>query len=118
MKKIIGIIIALVVVFVGFFTVVPEEDRDHINPFIPKEVIYVQIYEDPAPHGQGYKYTLTGYTEDGEEKKITFTAGKVLKEKAILKVNAKGSFVEKWEEVQPEELPEKVRGKMDSVPSN
>jgi uncharacterized protein (TIGR01655 family) len=111
-KTLIGIIIVLVVVFVGFITIVPEEGRDHINPFIPKEEVYVQIYEAPVPDGQRYEYTLTGYTEDGEEKEITFTSGKVLKEKAILKVIVKGSFVESWEEIQPEKLPENVIEKL------
>lgn len=68
-KTIIGVTIALVVIFVGFYTIVPEEDRDHINPFIPKEAVYVQINEEPVPHGQRYAYTLTGITEDGEKKK-------------------------------------------------
>lgn len=107
-KTTVGVTTALIVILVGFFTIVPKEDRDHINPFIPKEVVYVQINEEPVPDSQRYEYTLTGYTEDGKKEEITFTSGKVLKENAYLKVVIKGSFVEEWEEIQVEELPERV----------
>ncbi|WP_026558827.1 YxeA family protein [Bacillus sp. J37] len=112
MKKFVGVLLLLVVLLVGFFTVVPKEDRDHINPLVPKEDVYVQINEDAVPKGGRYEYTLTGYNEEGEEKEITFDSGKILKENAFLKVTVKGAFVEEWEEVQVEDLPEKVETKL------
>lgn len=108
-KTIVRVTIALVVILVGLYIIVPEEERDLINPFIPKEAVYVQINEEPVPDGPRYAYTLTGFTEDGKEKEITFTSGKVLKEDAFLQVIVKGSFVEEWKEIQIEESPKKVK---------
>lgn len=107
----IGILLTLVVMLVVFFTLAPEVERDHINPFVPKEEVYVQINEEPIV-GRRYEYTLTGYNEDGEEKEVTFSSSRVLKENAILKVKAKGSYVENWKEVQIDELPDEVETKL------
>ena len=112
MKNIIAVLFALVILLVGLFTIVPKEDMDHINPLVPKEEVYVQINKDALPKGARYEYTLTGYNEEGEEKEITFGSGKILKEKAYLKVTVKGSFVEEWEEVHAGELPGKVETKL------
>lgn len=112
MKKIIGVLLVFIVLIIGFFTIVPKEDRDHINPLVPKEEVYVKINEEGTPKGGRYEYTLTGYNEDGEEKEITFDSGKVLKENAFLKVTVKGTFVEEWEEVQVGDLPEKVETRL------
>lgn len=41
-----------------------------------------QIRQHPIV-GRRYEYTLTGYNEDGEEKEVTFSSSRVLKEKLI-----------------------------------
>lgn len=112
MRTLIGIILFLTIIIAGIFTIIPKEDRDHINPFIPEEQVYVQINKAPVSNGPRYEYTLTGYNKDGEEREVTFSSGKVLKEQAYLKITAKGSFVEEWEEVQGIELPEKVKHRL------
>ncbi|MCM3716774.1 YxeA family protein [Fictibacillus phosphorivorans] len=112
MKKLLGVLLVLVVLLVGFFTVVPKEDRDHINPFVLKEDVYVQINEEAVPKDGRYEYALNGYNEKGEEKEVTFDSGKVLKEDAYLKITVKGDFVEGWEEVQGEDIPESVKAKL------
>lgn len=117
MKKVVkitvGIVLALVVILVGFFTLVPEVERDLINPFVPKEEVYVQINEDPID-ARRYEYTLIGYTEDGDKKEVTFSSTRVLKENAFLIVTTKGVYVEKWEEIQVEELPDRVKEQLNS----
>ena len=113
MKTLIGIILFLtIIIWQEFLRLYQKEDRDHINPFIPKEQVYVQINKAPVSNGPRYEYTLTGYNKDGEEREVTFSSGKVLKEQAYLKITAKGSFVEEWEEVQGIELPEKVKHRL------
>ncbi|KAF0818153.1 DUF1093 domain-containing protein [Bacillus sp. ZZV12-4809] len=112
MKNFVAVLFALVILLIGLFTFVPKEDRDHINPLVPKDEVYVQINKDTVPKGARYEYTLTGYNEEGEEKEITFGSGEILKEKAYLKVTVKGSFVEEWEEAQAGELPVKVETKL------
>ncbi len=105
-------IFAFVVIVGGLYMLLPEEDRDHLNPLIPKENLYVRINESPVPVGPRFEYTLTGYTDEGEKREVTFSAGKVLKENAYLKIVVKGSFVEEWEELSFEQLPEKIKEKL------
>ncbi|MGM7683328.1 YxeA family protein [Cytobacillus sp. Hm23] len=109
MKKIIGIILCITVI-TGVFFLLPIEITDQFNPFIREDPIFVQINEEGTPRSPGgYDYTLTGFTKDGEEKEITFYASGKLRQRVFLKIYAKGSYVETWEEVQPDMLPEKVK---------
>lgn len=112
MKKItIGLIVVLVLI--GSLLLVRTEVTDRFNPLIPKKEVYVQINK-PGIHRNpgGYDYTLDGYTESGEKQVVTFYAGGTLRKDAFLKVFTKGKYVKTWEEVQPNELPEKVKNKM------
>lgn len=64
----------------------------------------------PATEDMNYEYTLTCYTEQGKSREIKFKTSRQLREGAYLKLeflNIAG--VRNWEEVQLEELPEKVR---------
>ncbi|MED3624450.1 YxeA family protein [Neobacillus thermocopriae] len=112
MKKLALVFLLFVVLLISIFTVVPKEDRDHMNPFVPKEEVYVKINEDAISKGGRYEYTLSGFNKVGEEREITFDSGKILKQNAILKISVKGAFVEKWEEVKAKDLPEKVKVKL------
>ncbi|MDX8367217.1 YxeA family protein [Cytobacillus sp. IB215665] len=108
MKKIVGIIIFFILIFGGFL-ILPNEISDRVNPLIPADEIYVQINKQGTPRSPGgYDYTLNGLTKDGEEKEITFFASGKLRPNAFLKIYAKGSYVETWEEVHPDKLPVKV----------
>jgi len=57
-----------------------------------------------------YKYTLTCYKENGKKKEISFKTSRELREDAYLKLEVRSiSGVHSWEEVEHDELPEKVR---------
>ena len=83
---------------------------------------YVQIkgkgqqHIDKADSGEKfvfYEYTLPAFNKDGEEKKLTFTANKQLREDAYLCVYVKDETkVTSYNEVKKGELPEKVSGKL------
>ena len=110
MKKTMVGIVVIAVLAAGFLAILPEEERDLLNPLVPREEIYVQINKPGTPRGAGgYDYTLPGYTAEGEQREVTFYAGKKLREQAYLKVTAKGAYVETWAEVQFEQLPEKAK---------
>ncbi|MDL4839873.1 YxeA family protein [Aquibacillus rhizosphaerae] len=112
-KKVRNIVIAVVVIFAGFFVIVPEGERARINPFIELGNVYVQVNEEPVVDEGRYYYDLTGYHEDGKKTELAFSAIKDLKENAFLKITAKGAFVKGYEEVQAEALPEDVKAKFD-----
>ncbi len=57
-----------------------------------------------------YKYTLKCYKENGKSKELTFKTSRELKEEAYLKLETRSiGGVHAWEEVQYNELPEKVK---------
>ncbi len=60
--------------------------------------------------GMKYEYTLTMYDENGKSKEIKLGTNRELKEDAYLKVNyffLRGVY--KWEEIQYNDLPNKVK---------
>lgn len=64
----------------------------------------------PTTEDMNYEYTLTCYNKKGKSREIKFKTSRQLREGAYLKLeflNIAG--VRNWEEVQLEELPEKVR---------
>lgn len=112
MKTTIGAMVCLCI-FVGGFLVFPKEISDRLNPFVPEEEVYVQINEKGVPRSPGgYDYTLQGYTKKGEKKEVTFYAGKQLKADAFLKLSAKGTYVETWQEVYADQMPEEVKERL------
>lgn len=107
------ILLALMIVVLAcfcFFLIDPQK----LTPDHPagKKIYYTIV--DHAPIGQGdngrYNYELTGYTAQGNTKKLSFTASKQLQDNASLKLyvtHTRG--VTHWEEISQEELPEQVK---------
>lgn len=56
-----------------------------------------------------YEYTLESYDENGKKKDISFKTNRELREGAYLKLKLRIFGVFSWEEVQLNELPEKVQ---------
>lgn len=56
-----------------------------------------------------YEYTLDCYNEKGKKKELKFKTSRELREDAFLKLEVKTLEVHSWEEVQYDELPEKVQ---------
>ncbi len=56
-----------------------------------------------------YQYTLECYSESGDKKEIKFKTTRQLREGAYLKLEVKTFGVHSWEEVQINELPQKVK---------
>ncbi|MCM1364312.1 MAG: YxeA family protein [Faecalibacterium sp.] len=59
-----------------------------------------------------YEYTLQCFDKDGKEKKLTFKTTKELREGAYISLEVRSMGVHKWEEVQLNDLPQKVQGKI------
>lgn len=80
-----------------------------------EDVYYAQIDNSKIENvlsddNMKYKYTLKCYKENGKEKEISFKTSRELKEDAYLKLEVRPiSGVHSWEEVQYNELPEKVK---------
>lgn len=55
-----------------------------------------------------YEYTLNSYNEKGNKKEIKFKTSRELRENAYLKLEVRVLGVHSWEEVNENELPNKV----------
>lgn len=62
-----------------------------------------------SPDDMKYEYTLDCYNEKGKKKELKFKTSRELKEDVFLKLEVKTFGVHSWEEVQYDELPEKVQ---------
>ena len=63
----------------------------------------------PANSDMPYEYSLDCYGKNGKRKKLTFKTYRILREDAYLLLEVRAFGVYRWEEVQPGDLPPKVR---------
>lgn len=81
-----------------------------------KAIYYTQIDNSKlskldASDNMKYEYNLESYNEKGNKKEIKFKTSRELREDAYLKLEIRIFGVHEWEEVQENELPDKVREK-------
>src|SRR5690554_7004230 len=99
MKKVAMIsLIALVICSVLYITY--KREFDQFNPLYSEEVVYVVINEPAEPEGKEnrirYRFNLTGYTDKGQEKQITFSSSTELEQGTYVRVVAKGAYTKNW----------------------
>ncbi|MGG3891518.1 YxeA family protein [Metabacillus fastidiosus] len=114
MKKLGAIVIAIIVVLIGFVIFIQNVN---INRFSADQY-YVKISESgnklegKTESGQvyvQYEYKLPAFDQSGNEKELTFTAPKELRQNAYLMLYVKnGQEVTSYQEVKEKEIPEKV----------
>ncbi|MBO0419406.1 YxeA family protein [Vagococcus fluvialis] len=87
---------------------------DRFNILIKEEPSYVVTDSSKAvkQNPGGYMYHQEVISESGKAYDISYYAGHELKEGAILKLDTKGRYVETWEEVSKENVPQKVLDKL------
>ncbi len=59
-----------------------------------------------------YEYTLPCYSKNGRRKKLKFKTKRELREGAYLSLEVRSLGVYSWKEIQVDELPEKVKRKL------
>lgn len=108
MKKTVAWIFIVVVIFSGLYITFKRE-FDQFNPLYKEQYVYAVINEQAETEGKNewirYRYNLTGYTAQGEKKKITFSSSKELEQDAYVKVLAKGAYTKQWTLIPKEEMP-------------
>ena len=110
MKKIIPLLIIvglIVAVSAGLYATF-KGDLDRFNPFYEEEHVYVMITEAGKEDEGRYYYRLTGYNEEGKQRKVRFSASVDLEQGTYLKLLVKGSYTKSWESITEEQLPSGV----------
>ena len=103
----IGIVVVIAVFFVIFWLL-----------FYQESTYYTRIdntkVEQLSSGDMRYEYTLDAYNEKGNSKEVTFKTSRELKDDAYLKLDVMLTRgVKSWEEVQYDELPDKVQEQYD-----
>lgn len=71
-----------------------------------------RIRKLPASDDMEYEYTLVCYNKNGKKRKLDFKTSRELREGAYIALEVRALGVHKWEEVQYNELPQKVQEKI------
>lgn len=101
---VLGVILFLVICGVSYYYIF-ERDYTYYT-----QIDNTKIKENSSSDEMKYVYTLTMYDQNGKSKKISFNTSRELRENAFLKVKYyMVSGVNKWEEIQYEDLPSKVK---------
>lgn len=119
MKKWIGIITCIVILGIGggvYFENTTSGIKPTISGLLDSEYKphYVMTESDNYKklwNGK-YRYTFTGYAEDGKKQEIVRLIDRELRPDAYLRMYAEGSLGKFWEEVQEDEIPEKALSKL------
>ena len=110
MKKALLLILITVLICSALYITFKRE-FDQFNPLYKEEYVYAVINEPAKLEGKEYiryRYNLTGYTDQGQKKKITFSSSNEQEQGAYVKVLAKGAYTMKWNIIQQEEVPDKA----------
>lgn len=113
-KKKIGGVVTIVVLAIAFIAVALSATQKNTNYYTRIDNSCVTKIE---PHGaMNYRYTLTAYDENGDEKELTFETSRILTEDAYLCLKeAPIRGVVTWAEVQFAELPAAVQEKYGGI---
>lgn len=113
-KGLIGIVV-VAVLLIGAIIALATVDfnrmgKDNVYYQIPAESLVEETKLDSGEIIKRYLYTGTAYKENGESIEVEFSAAKELREGAYLKLYLKkGDVVTSYDEVQPSDIPDKVK---------
>lgn len=104
-KTFIITIIALVACSIMYITF--KREFDQFNPLYKEQYVYAEITKHTKLENKNtrYRYNLTGYTEQGNKKEITFSSGSEQEQGTYVKVLAKGAYTKKWSLIEKEGIP-------------
>ena len=103
----IGIVVVIAVFFIIFWLLFYQESTYYTTIDNTK-------VEQLSSGDMRYEYTLDAYNEKGNSKEVTFKTSRELKDDAYLKLDVMLTRgVKSWEEVQYDELPDKVQEQYD-----
>lgn len=72
-----------------------------------------EVRELSSDEDMKYEYALDCYNEDGKKRELKFKTVRQLRERAYLLLEVRALGVHKWEEVEYNDLPQKVQEKFE-----
>ena len=103
LPMVIAVIVAIVIYVTGLYFF------ENYKSIYYTQIDNTKIEKVSSSDNMKYEYTLDCYNENGKKRELKFKTSRELKEDAFLKLEVKTFGVYSWEEVQYNELPEKVQ---------
>ncbi len=121
-KKIMSLAVLLLVSAFGFrlHTCNNTSDAaaliDQLNPLVQTETLYVKTtdkyaykFPDAVSKIDNFTYIQTCFDKNGHTRKLSYTSfGRPLTPKRFLRVTTKGQSIQTWEEIDEQEIPQKI----------
>ena len=87
---------------------------DRFNPLVPEGEVFVKTKEADSVNSYGTaRYVQLAADKDGKTREVDFNAIEELKTDHYLKLYNKGAYIETYEEVSREDIPEKALSSID-----
>lgn len=86
---------------------------ENYDEFYYAKIDNSKIQELPSGEDMKYEYTLDGYNKKGNKRELKFKTSRELREGAYILLEVKIAGVHKWEEMKYDDLPQKVKEKID-----
>lgn len=109
-----GKIIAVIVIMlaIGGCLVGALYYMENQDAFYYTKVDNNRIQELPSDEDMKYEYTLDCYGKSGNKRELKFKTSRKLKEGAFLSLEVRSFGVHKWQEIQYNDIPQKVKEKI------
>lgn len=105
-EKLPMILAGIIAIAFCVFTIIFIENYDKV--YFTK-IDNTKIEKISSSDDMKYEYSLDCYDENGNKKEINFKTARELREDAYLKLQVRTFGVHSWEEVEYNELPDKVK---------
>ena len=86
---------------------------EHYEGVYYTQIDYTKVKKLSTNDSMKYEYTLTSYDKKGRKRTLKFKTSRELREGAYLKLEVRVFGVHQWEEVQFQDLSEKVQEKFE-----
>ncbi len=100
---IIAVIVAVAICVVAYYFL------ENYQPIYYTRIDNTRVEKISATDDMKYEYTLDCYNEKGKKKEIKFKTSRELRESAYLMLETTIIGVHSWKEIEPNELPDKVK---------
>ena len=100
---IIAVIVAVAICVVAYYFL------ENYQPIYYTRIDNTRAEKISATDDMKYEYTLDCYNEKGKKKEIKFKTSRELRESAYLMLETTIIGVHSWKEIEPNELPDKVK---------
>lgn len=112
-KLLLCMLTLVILLVITLVSQLPEKDLTKLNPWIPKQIYYVQVHNassnTPSSQDTSVEYTLPAWDDKGNPQTVTFFGIHSLREGAYLQLTLKNQQVLSYKEISYDQIPTVVQ---------